>query len=197
MLITKLEFLDKNKVKVYIEEEYRFLLYTTDIKKYKIVEYGELSEKEYEDIIVNTVFRRAKQKALAILKRMDRTEFELREKLKRADYTEDIIQKTIDYIVSFNYINDEKYARYYVKSKKSSKSKRIMTMELKNKGIDKEIIEEAMNEEFTNDEVALVKAMGRKILTIEEMTKEEKLKLSAALYRKGFKSEDIRKYIKY
>lgn len=197
MLVTRLEYLDKKKVKVYIDDEYSFLLYIPDIKKNKIEENTELTEEQYKDIVINTVFRRAKQKALAVLKHMDRTEFELREKLKRADYTDNIIDKTIDYIKGFNYIDDEKYCKYYIRNKKTSKSKRIITMELIHKGVSKDIIEEIMNEEFVNDDMALTKAIGRKMLILEEMRNEDKLKLVASLYRKGFQSEDIKKYIKY
>lgn len=194
MLITKLEYIDKKKVKVYIDDEYNFLLYTTDIKKNKMIEGKELSFEVYQDIIENTVFRRAKQKAIAILKYMDRTEYELRNKLKQANYTEEIINRTIEYVISYKYIDDERFAKYYIRTKKSTKSKRQITMELKNKGISKYIIETAFAE-FDNDDSAIIKAIRKKTANIDLMSKEEKQKLAASLYRKGFESEDIKKYI--
>lgn len=74
MIITKLESGLQKKVRVYIDNEYVFLLYANDIRRYKLEEGMELTKEQYMRIIDETIFRRAKQKALAILKRMDRTE---------------------------------------------------------------------------------------------------------------------------
>lgn len=124
MEVTKLEYLEKKKVKVYIDYEYHFLLYVNDINKHGIKENQILSDEIYKDIVENTVYRRAKQKALAILKYMDRSEYELRSKLKQADYTEDIIERTIDYVRSYHYIDDHRFVSNYIKSKHKNKSKK-------------------------------------------------------------------------
>ena len=53
-------------------------------------------------------------KSITILKYMDRTEKELYIKLKDAYYTDDIINRTIEYLKEYNYINDERYAMNYI-----------------------------------------------------------------------------------
>ncbi|BCN31411.1 regulatory protein RecX [Anaeromicropila herbilytica] len=195
MIITKLEAIDKKKYKVYIEYEYSFLLYSTDIRKYKLEEGLDMTQELYEEIITDTVLRRGKQKALAILKFMDRTENELRQKLKQGDYAEKLIDVIIEYIKSYHYIDDERYAYNYVRSKKDAKSKRQIQMELHNKGIEKSIIEAALEDELENDDSAIKRAIAKKTNDIESLTQIEKQKLAASLYRKGFRSEDIRKYL--
>lgn len=195
MIISRIEQIDKKKYKIYIDQEYAFLLYSSDIKKNKLEVGEEISQQLYEEIIEDTVFRRAKQKALAILKFMDRTEKELELKLRQADYTDEIIYRTIAYVKDYKYIDDERYTSYYIRSKKDLKSKRQIEMELYRKGIDKSMIDRILEEEFDGDESAIKKAIAKKTSNIEELTYEEKQKIAASLYRKGFRSEDIRKYL--
>lgn len=195
MIITKLEDIGKGKVKVYINDEYHFLLYRKDIQIYGIKENECISDTLYEDIMVNTVIRRAKQKAFAILKTMDRTEQELSAKLKQAYYTEDVIIKVIEFMKSYHYIDDGRYAANYVYHKKNSKSKRQLQMELVQKGITQDIIEEAFSQEYENEETAIQKAINKKYKDVTNLTKEEKLKLTMYLYRKGFQMNLIKKYV--
>ena len=124
MLITDVKEIGKSRVHVYIDYEYAFLLYKKDMTRYKLKLGFEISQELYDEIIKDTVFRRAKQKALAILKYMDRTEYELRNKLSDSGYNPVIVEKTIDYINSYNYLDDESYTRNYINFKKHNISKR-------------------------------------------------------------------------
>lgn len=195
MIITKLEGLDKGKVKVYIDWEYHFLLYNKDIKVNKLVENEIITEAVYDDILKNTVLRRGKQKAISILKFMDRSEQELKLKLKQADYTDSVISMILDYIKSYHYIDDTRYAQIYIRTKKESKSLRQIQMELMNKGIQKSIIEEAFTDEYETEDSAIMKAISKKCKDLSSLSKEDKIKLAASLYRKGFRSESIKKHL--
>lgn len=197
MTITKFETKDKGKVKIYINGEYHFILYTKDIRTYHLQEGAEISEDVYRDIVVNTVQRRAKQKAMAILKYTDRTEYELKLKLKQADYTEEIISAAIDYVKAFHYLDDERFARNYVEYKKLSKSKRQIQMELMNKGVSKEYIELALEEEYTGEEDAIRKAIAKKTKNRDDLSKEEIMKVANYLYNKGFSMELIKKHLDF
>ncbi len=73
----------KKAYKIYLDYNFAFLLYSQDIKLYGLKKGLDLSEETYHKIIEETVYRRAKQKALAILKFADRTQYELYIKLKR------------------------------------------------------------------------------------------------------------------
>ncbi|MDU6264784.1 MAG: regulatory protein RecX [Anaerocolumna aminovalerica] len=196
MIVTKLEELEKAKVKVYIDGEFHFLLYRKDIKIYKLQENEQISDKVYEEIIENTVLRRAKQKAMAILKYMDRSEQELRQKLKQSDYTETIIEAAIEYVKKFHYLDDERYAMNYIRFKKNTKSKRQLQTELSQKGIRKEYIDLAFQEEYDDEELAIQKAVSKKTSDVDSLSQEEKMKLASSLYRKGFKMDLIQKYTK-
>ena len=195
MIITKLEEIDKGKVKVYIDNEFYFCLYRKDLMVYQLGEKDIISDLVYQDIYINVLLRRAKQKALAILKYMDRTEQELILKLKQADYTDNIISDVITYIKKYHYIDDLRYAINYIRSKKDTKSKRQTYGELIQKGVTKENIEQAFCEEYEDEDTALQKAIKKKTNDINNLPEEEKVKLISSLYRKGFQLDSIKKYI--
>lgn len=193
MLVTRLEYIDKKKVKVYLDGEYHFLLYKTELNREQIWEGAELSTSAYENILEHTVLKRAKQKALSLLKHMDRTEAELRRKLKQSCFTDEIIEKTILYIQSFHYIDDVRYATAYVETRKNKKSRKQIFMELCRKGIAQETARQVL-EGFGAEDEAVLRELHKKTEDINALSYMEKQKLAASLYRKGFEAEIIKKY---
>lgn len=203
MVVTQLEDLEKSKVRVYIDDEYAFLLYRKDIEEFGLKEGNEIIYDVYEKILTDTVYRRAKQKALAILKFMDRTELELRRKLSDAEYPEKIIDRTISYVIEYGYLNDERYALAYIRARMNTKSKLVIRTELLQKGISKDLTERILEEEYEQDEIgedaemtALRKAIAKKTKSVEDLNMEDKRKLMAALYRKGFDIGKIKQVLK-
>lgn len=208
MIITDIEEIkigrNKNKTayRIYIDNDYAFLLYGQDIRAYQLKTNEEITSITFDKIIEETVFRRAKQKALAILKYMDRTQKELYIKLKEAYYTDEIIIRTIGYLKDYKYLDDERYASYYIRSRKNTKSKFALKTKLIQKGINKEVLEEIIaieynvsDQEMDPEIIAITKAINKKYKDISSLSYEEKQKLIASLYRRGFNLDKINKHI--
>ncbi len=195
MIVTKIEESGKGKYKIYIDEEFRFMLYRNDVIRYALKENSPVTEAVYRDILTNTVLKRAKLKALALLKVMDRTEQELIRKLGQSHYSGDVIEETVAYVKSYHYIDDAKYAENYINIRKNGRSKTQLKSELMRKGVEKELIEEAVSKEYGDEDAAIIRAIGKKTKDISQLSQEEKRKLSAYLYRKGFPVELIKKYV--
>ena len=194
MIITRLEDTGKNKVKVYLDDRYRFTLYGREIKKYGLMEDGNMAETLLNELY-NTAIKRAKQKAMALLKHMDRTEAELKRKLEMAGFSGDIIQEAIAYVTSYHYIDDLRYASSYVRLRKSSKSKRQIIGELQQKGISGIDIQEALSSEYDSEEEAIQREINKKFSDVKSLTREERQKIAAKLYRKGYGMDLIRHYM--
>jgi regulatory protein len=132
---------------------------------------------------------------------MNRTESELRSKLSDAGFTQSIVDKAIQYVDSYGYLNDERLAETYIRTRKNDKSKLAIKMELKQKGVDSKIIDLAFSEEYDTEGeedpevVAIKKAVAKKTKSPEEMDYEAKQKLIASLYRKGFDISKIKQVI--
>lgn len=190
MIITKIEILEKAKVKVFIDEGYAFMLHQKDLVQYPLKDGSEISTETYDEILEKLIWERAKQKALTLLKFTDRCELELKRKLSDAGYTESIIERTISYVKHYGYLDDRRYAANYIKARMERKSKLVIKSELLQKGICHDILDGIMETEYGEDEdaelLAIKKCIAKKTRSPEELTYDEKQKLIASLYRKGF-----------
>lgn len=149
--------------------------------------------KKYEEMDRDRVLQKAKARSLYLLGDMPRTEKQLREKLTKTGYPEDVIREAIEYVKEYHYIDDAQYARDYIASKSRSKSKKVIQMELQRKGIAKEIIQET-EECFTeqSQQELIERLIEKKRISLETASKEELHKLYQYLLRKGFSYEEIR-----
>lgn len=197
MIVTRIVSVTKTKFKVYIDEQFAFVLYKGELSRYQIQEGKELSQDKIDEIQSEVVLKRAKLRAMHLLNDMDRTEEQLRLKLKQGLYTEDVIDKALQYVKSFGYINDDEYAARYIMSRQSTKSKREIYASLCQKGVDRERIERAMETcyESTNELETIHKLMKKKSFCPENSTLAQKKKMYDYFMRKGFRSEDVRQVI--
>ena len=119
MYVTKIEPVTKTKYKVFIDGQFAFVLYKGELSRYHITQDTEVDERLVSQILSETVLKRAKLRAMHLLADMDRTESQLRTKLRQGLYQDDIIEQAIAYVKSFGYVEDEDYARRLVLSRQS------------------------------------------------------------------------------
>ena len=87
-----------------------------------------------------------------LLSYSDKTEYLLREKLKEGGFPPSVIDDAIEYVKSFHYIDDLRYAGNFIRCHGDSKSIREMKEKLREKGVSKEDIEAALSESETDEE---------------------------------------------
>lgn len=141
---------------------------------------------------------RAYQKALCILERRDHTESELRRKLKDREFQQDEIDYVLERLVSYGLINDRRYAEQYIRYHGLENSKRVLAMKLLRKGIKSDLFESVylevadelgMNPEQEALEKAVLSALRkaeRSGAVLTDLSREERDKIIASLFRKGF-----------
>ena len=197
MIVTKIVLVTKLKYKVFLDEEFAFVLYKGELSLYGIQEGKEVSQNTVNRIVKEVLEKRAKLRAMHILERADRTEAELYAKLKQDLYPEEVIACAMQYVKSFGYVGDKEYARRLVASKQGTKSKRELCMLLQQKGIADEYIEDALSNVYvdSDEKDTIRKLMEKKHFCAEEATVEEKKKMFDYLIRKGFRYEDVRQVI--
>ena len=130
MVVTKVEMLTKIKYKVYLDEEFAFVLYKGELSHYRIVEGTLLEEDTVQEILQKVICKRAKLRAMHLLEDMDRSESALREKLRQGLYPPEAVGAAISYVKSFGYLDDARYAENFVQSRKASKSRREILYQL-------------------------------------------------------------------
>lgn len=197
MAVVMLESLTKTKYKVFLDGQFAFVLYKGELSRYGLKEGAEVEEDIREKVMAEIIIKRTKLRAMHLLEDMDRTESGLRDKLRQGLYPQEAIDTAIDYVKSFGYLDDYRYARQFIESRQASKSKREIYAKLCQKGVSSEQIERAFEECFQPDaEVdAIRQVIRKKRVNIVAMTEAELQKLYGYLSRKGFRYEDIRQVI--
>ena len=206
----------KSRYRIFIDEEFAFVLYKGELRHYDIDVGNELSIESYHEIITKVLPKRAKLRALNLLKSSRYTEYQIRTKLTKAAYTnhehlDTIIDETINYLKSYKYLDDEQYTKDYITCYITAKSRNRLSQDLQKKGIPKEMAEtiylELLTEtstaaediETTQDEIettqiqALLKKKKYNKDTADLKTKQRTF---AFLFRKGYSPESISKFIK-
>lgn len=137
----------------------------------------------------------AKKKAMSLLKYMDRTEWQLRDKLAAKGFSEEAVEGAVDYVKSFHYLDDYRYAVHFVELHYEQRSRQRMRQDLYQRHVPEEYIDLALESICENDDIALQEAL-RKITRGEtEFSYEEKQKIAGKLYRKGFRLGDIKRVL--
>ncbi|MBE5963607.1 MAG: regulatory protein RecX [Lachnospira sp.] len=184
-LITGIKKVSDKKSVVYINYNNTLPLYNSEIRRYQLVEGEVISSLVYEEIINDIIIKRAKRRALYILKNLDKSEQQLRQKLKEGYYSIAVIDIVIDYVKGYKYIDDDRVAENFIRCKQNCKSKKELQYLLKQKGIDIKKLDSAIYD--TVDETETIKQLLRKRnFNAKTATEEELRKTYMYLERKGF-----------
>lgn len=198
-IITKIEELDKKRSKIYINQEFAFVLYKGEIVQYKLKTEEIIEDSIYQTIRKEILPKRAKKRCLNLLQKKSYTEYKLREKLAEGLYPEDIIDEAIEYVKSFHYVDDYAYACQYIFYHRETESKRKIEEKLSLKGIAKEVLYQAFQDSCQEEEQQEIelrqaeKLLEKKKYNAETMDWKEKQKIYAFLARKGFTTFIIKK----
>lgn len=198
MTVTQIVELSKSRCKVYIDYEFAFVLYKGELHLYHVREGGEITGETYRTIMEEVLPKRAVLRAMNLLQNREYTTAQLHQKLSQGFYPEPIIQHALDYVASFHYIDDLRYAVSYITYHENSRSRRRIEQDLLTKGIDKVTLERAWSrweaEGGRQDEQAMIqKLLQKKHYNPEQADYKERQKLFAFLMRKGYSGEQISK----
>ena len=140
---------NKKRVNIFVDNEFKSGLELETAVKFGLKIGKVINDKELDIIIEESETSSAFNVALNFISLMPKSKLEVKQKLKKKEYNENIIQKTILKLEEYNYVNDEEYAKMYI-NLSTKKSKREITQKLLSKGINKEIILELLSD--FNDE---------------------------------------------
>ena len=187
----------QGKSKVCLEDGTVWILYKGESRTYRLKAGMEISEVLYDEIQVEVIGKRAKKRALHLLEKMDRTEAVLREKLRQNEYPPEAVDAAIEYVKSFHYLDDLRYAKNFIRSYQESRSRKRLQMDLLAKGISKELMEQAFEEEYEGEETQLIyQLLKKRGYDGNNADIKEQRRIYTFLMRKGFRSEDILKAMK-
>ena len=139
---------DQTRYNIFIDGEYAFALPMQDILYFKLKEGREVPEETIEYIQNSLIYIKAQDTALHYIGYKMRTIKEIRMKLEEKEFSEDIIERVVEFLEKYGYADDGEYCRKYIREKLRMKPKSgyALKIELRQRGISSRIIDEVMAE---------------------------------------------------
>ena len=196
MTVTQLTALGKGRYKVYIEDRPAFVLYRGELNRLGIREGEEITEGNLREIQEEILPLRAKKRAMNLLQKREYTTAALREKLRDGEYPEACVEEAVAYVESYGYVDDLRYARDFIVYNLDRKSRTRIEEDLMRKGIQKDtvraVFEELEEEGTRQDEASMIRTLlDKKKYDAKNADAQEKQRMYAFLYRKGFHADAI------
>lgn len=199
-IITKIESQKKrdDRVNIYIDEKFFMAIYKELVFTFNLKKGQEIDPNNLKSILDSEMYMKAKNKALSILSKASQSEKQIRQKLAK-DYEEDTIDRVIEFLQKYKFVDDEDLASRIVNTNvnlnKYGKNK--IKQNLYNKGIEKSIIETAIDDIDTDKEFENALYLGKK--RYERLKNEDSRKayqkIGNHLAYKGFNYDIIKKVL--
>ncbi|MBN1538064.1 MAG: RecX family transcriptional regulator [Anaerolineales bacterium] len=189
-IITALQAQTKNqdRINVFLDGQFAFGLSRIVAAWLKIGQ--SLTDEKIESLIAADEREIAYQRALRFIAIRQRSSSELRAQLTKHKTPPELIEETISRLQNNHLINDEMFAQAWVENRTEFKprSRRALSIELRQKGVSDEIIDQAL-ENIDDNKLALKTAMkhGRKLANLDWI--EFRKKMLGHLARRGFNYE--------
>ena len=199
MTVTAIESVTRHKMRVSLDGEPAFVFTDREIREWNLEEEMVLDDSE-EQALLQYVSREEARTAMNLLVKRDYAEAELYRKLRDKGYSEFFAGKGIEYVSAYHYLDDARYARQMIGSRKDTMSRKMMVSRMRQKGLSDEVIQEAMEEVDWTDEMGLTREIRRRFSSaeqIESLTDKDRQKLIQSLMRKGYGYSDIQHVIRH
>ncbi len=190
MRITDLKPQVKNakRVSVYLDGNYYCGLDLITVMQSRLKVGDEITKDRLIEIQRESEMQACMDVALRFLSKSVKTEKDIIKKLVSKGFLEEIALETVKKLKSYGYVNDQDYSNRYAETYKNRKGKKLIKLELKQKGVDESVIDETLNAIESEFDTAL------KIAEKYCKNKEKDIKLKQKCYNyllsKGFSYED-------
>jgi regulatory protein len=180
---------NKNRVSVYLDDKFGFGIDLDNFVLLNLRVNQELTEKEIEEIVKKAEYQKDLDKTLRFAMVRPRSKKEFIDYFKRKDFDASMHHMLIEKLIHLELLDDTKFAKWWIDQRIQfkNKSKRIIQMELRQKGIGKEIIDEAFGETVIDEEKMAKELLTKKMYKWKNLEPRlAKQKMAQYLAGKGF-----------
>ncbi|MBO5926598.1 MAG: RecX family transcriptional regulator [Clostridia bacterium] len=176
------------RVSVYLNGSYYCGLDIITVMKNRIKVGDEIEESKLVEIQREAEAGACFESALKYISKSVKTEKQVKIKLLEKGYLEEIVLETLEKLKDYKFIDDKDYSERYVSTYKNNKGKKLIELELKNKGISKNDIYESL--ELVENELETAIKIAEKYVKNKEKDAQTLQKCYKYLISKGFNYED-------
>lgn len=180
-----------HRVSVYVDGEFLVGLSEAALLESGIRAGQELSEQQKAELVKLANYDMARDKALNLLARRPRSEREMQVYLQHKAYDDSVINELLEELRQRDHLNDAAFAEWWVQQRRLLKSisKNKLKMELRQKRITDDIIDDVLAEDATSD----VETIKDLIVKKQSQSRyHDRQKLMQYLARQGFHYSDIK-----
>lgn len=193
--ITKLMPWEKKKIKVYIDDTFQFFLYFNEVKRLKLQQDEEISDEKLNEIYENILFPRCKNKLISLLEYKDRTSQELKERLMKEGYPEEVVTQAVLWAEEYHFIDIERFAANYVKANAGKKGNRLLRIELSKRGVEKELLDELLEDVEEHEKEQIEKIYEKRFSQVDLHEEKQRMKVMRYFIRNGFSYEEVQNFL--
>lgn len=188
----------KKRVNIHLDDKFGFGIDLENFIKLGLKVEQELSEEEIEKIIKKAEFQKVYDKVIRFANLRPRSEKEINDWLRKYKVHKSIHKELFNRLKRLNMLNDKKFAQWWVEQRLSfrPRGKRALAAELWQKGIDRDLIKEVLDETKVDEEKIALNLLKKRNYKWKSLNKlEARKKMSEFLARKGFNWEIIKRTI--
>lgn len=180
-----------DRYSIYVDEKYAFSLSSGELLNSGLVPGQEITEQELVGLKDRSIIDKAYNRALDLISRRLRSQWELEDYLKRKDYAPEVSIEVIKKLREHGWLYDLRFAESWVRNRRLLKatSRRRLTQELRQKRVPDAIIEQALETDETDEREVLKDLVERKR---KQSKYQDKMKLTQYLSRQGYNYDDIK-----
>ncbi len=184
----------KDRVNVFLGGSFAFSLEREVVQEQGLHMGQSLSALQIDELVRADLFGKCLEAALRLLSYRPRSEAEIRQRLDRR-FEKGTIDRVLLHLRERRIVDDAAFARFWTENRESfsPRSKRLLKMELRRKGIDSEVVDEVLG--GIDDEESAYRAAQRKGHKLGKDYEIFRQKLGAFLGRRGFSYDVINRTI--
>jgi regulatory protein len=179
----------RDRYSVFVDEKFAFSLSEGGLIESRLASGQEIDEQQYNELKATAGLDKAYGNALRYVVMRPRSEWELQDYFRRKGIDEDAARQVADRLRGLDLLSDRKFAEAWVANRRLLKSisRRKLRMELKQKHVAGDIIDQVLAEDETDDRQAL-----RELAEKKRARYSDPQKLMQYLARQGFGYDDIK-----
>lgn len=166
------------RVNVFVDEKFSFALDIRVIEKYRLARGSVVDAALLSELLREDGDSKAYAKAMFFLGYRARSEAEVRTRLKRDEWSDEVIDRVLLRLREQGFLNDENFSTMWVENRSHSKPRggRMLQQELRQKGVEREIIEAALpdSDQEADNALAALRQKLRLWTKFDERTAREK-----------------------
>lgn len=179
----------KDRYSVFVDDTYSFSLSEGALIEHRLASGQELDERQLKELKEASGNDKAYGNALRYVAMRPRSEWELRDYLRRKDVDEPVAQIIIERLQRVGLLDDLAFARAWVVNRRLLKatSVRKLRLELKQKHVAEDVVTQVLAEDETDERDSL-----RQLAAKKRARYPDDMKLMQYLARQGFGYDDIK-----